>query len=220
MEEPKFTVIIPHYDRSVSDQEITRCLKCLSDQTFKDFEVRLFHDGPPLRELPNPENYPFKLFVEATPTRKGDWGHSLREIGMKAATGRYILHLNADNVLYPRALEYLNAASVAPVEGAPMVEMLDNPDVLVFAILMRGRSFNGRVGFWRNRNATHRAIISTGIPPIPDYIDCLQVVAARTIWEKVGWWYDKSEASDGVILPSMIQQFGARYIPAILGEHW
>lgn len=220
MKTPIFSVVIPHYDRSVSESEVTRCLKCLSDQTFTDFEVLLYHDGPEQRPLPNPAQYSFPLKVGRTEARAGDWGHSLREIGMKAANGKYILNLNADNVLYPRALEILFSASRAPVDPAPTEELVDNPDVLVFAIVMRGRCFNGRLGFWRDRKATHRGIISTGIPPIADYIDCLQVVATRSIWEKVGWWHDKSEASDGIILPSMIQTFGARYIPAVLGEHW
>ncbi|AVP99156.1 hypothetical protein C7S18_19155 [Ahniella affigens] len=220
MASPTFSIVIPHYDRSVSDSELARSLRCLSSQTFKDFEVLLFHDGPEQRPLPDPRDFSFPIAVRATETRAGDWGHSLREIGMKAARGKYILNLNADNVLYPRALEVIHSASRAPIEPAPMSEMIDNPDVLVFAIVMRGRCFNGRIGFWRDRKATHRGIISTGIPPLADYIDCLQVVATRSVWERVGWWHDKSEASDGVILPAMIEKFGARYIPAVLGEHW
>lgn len=217
---PRFSIIIPHYDGSVSDQQIGRCLNSLSAQSCQDFEVRLLHDGPPSRALPSPASWSFPLSVLPTELRAGDWGHSLRDRAMREAQGEYILHLNADNFLYPNALEVLDLAASAPIEPAPREDLRENPAVLVFSIVMRGRMFNGRLGFWRDKQATHRGLIYTGIPPVAEYIDCMQVVAKRSVWQAIGWWYNKSEAADGVILPAMIQRFGARYVSAVLGEHW
>ncbi len=217
---PKFSIIVPHFDGVVTDAMLLRCFASLAQQSFDDFEVLLFHDGPLSRPLPDFAPCGRGVRVEATQVRANDWGHSLRHRGIGAARGDYIVHLNADNLLYPQALATLAAAADAPVEPAPKAEMRDNPQVLVFAILMRGRRFNGRVGFWRDRDGTHTGLIVTGVPPQSGFIDCMQLVARRDLWLHVGGWYDRSEESDGRIYQQMIADHGARYVPAVLGEHW
>ena len=217
---PRFSIIVPHFDGAVSDATLTRTMASLAAQTFNDFEVLLYHDGPVSRALPPLPQCGKGVRMFVTEQRANDWGHSLRQLGIEAAAGEYLLHLNADNLLYPSALGTLDAAARAPIDPAPTPEMRDNPDVLVFAILMRGRRFNGRVGFWRDRQATHTGLIVTGVPPQSGFIDCMQVVARRELWQRLGGWYDRSEESDGMIYERMIAESGARYVPAVLGEHW
>jgi hypothetical protein len=48
---------------------------------------------------------------EATTRRYNDWIHSLRGRGIGQARGRYLRHLNADNIIYPHALVTLHAYS-------------------------------------------------------------------------------------------------------------
>lgn len=217
---PKFTIIIPHFDGAVSDAFLLRCFDCLRQQTLQDFEVLLFHDGPLSRPLPDLPKAGVSVRLLVAETRANDWGHSLRRKGIEIALGDYIVHLNPDNVLYPQALATLDEAVSWPIEQAPDRRRAENPDILVFAILLRGRMFNGQEGFWRNQQATQRATIVTGIPPFLGFIDCMQVVAHRDIWRAVGGWYDLRPESDGLIYEKMIAEHGARYVPAVLGEHW
>ena len=39
-------------------------------------------------------------------------------------------------------------------------------------------------------------------------------------WREIGGWYDRSAASDGQIYSRLVRERGARYVPAVLGEHW
>jgi GT2 family glycosyltransferase len=217
---PRFSIVVPHYDGSIPDTSLLRGLNSLAAQTLRDFEVLLLHDGPLSRPLPDLAklNLPGLRF-SAGEQRHNDWGHSLRDEGMRMATGDYIVHFNPDNVLYPNALEVLDAASRQPVPPAPSAELAENPDILVFSVLMRGMNYNGRGPIWRSRDS-NRALIYTGMPPSHGLIDCMQLVARRSVWLEIGGWYDRSQASDAVIYSRLIGERGARYVVALLGEHW
>lgn len=219
---PRFSVIVPHFDGSVSDALLLRGLGCLAQQTFGDFEVLLYHDGPLSRPLPDLAALGLgsRLRTIVGETRHIDWGHTLRDKGMRAATGDYIVHFNPDNVLYPNAFEVLERYSRAPVPPVSRIELAENPAILIFAIAMRGMNFNGRWPIWREPGDPARALIFTGIPPVPGLIDCMQLVATRTMWLEIGGWYDRSERSDGTIYSRLVRERGARYVPAVLGEHW
>ena len=217
---PRFSIVIPHFDRSIPDTSLLRGLNSLAAQTLRDFEVLLLHDGPlsrPLLDLAK-LNLPALRF-SASAQRHNDWGHSLRDAGIRTATGDYIVHFNPDNVLYPNALEVLDAASRRPVPPAPSPELAENPDILIFSVLMRGMNYNGRGPIWRSRDPT-RALIYTGMPPSYGLIDCMQLVARRSVWLEIGGWYDKSQTSDASIYSRVVSERGARYVVAVLGEHW
>jgi len=218
--DPRFTIIVPHYDGSISDELLLRGLHSLSAQTFRDFEILLYHDGPPSRPLPDLNWLGDKLRLTISENRHNDWGHSLRDRGIREGRGDYIVHFNPDNVLYPRALATFDAAARAPVPRYTDERLRENPEILIYAILMRGMQSNGRVGPWRNRKDTSRYLLYTGLPPILGAIDCMQVVATRRVWLEIGGWYDKSETSDGKMYSVLIRERGARYISEVLGEHW
>lgn len=220
MKPPRFSVVMPHYDGSIDDALLLRGLDSLARQTFRDFEVLLMHDGPLGRPLPPLAGLPVPaLQVSIGERRHDDWGHSLRDRGIREASGDYIVHFNADNLLYPEALQTLDNASRQPVLPAPRPDLLENPEVLIFSILMRGMNFNGRGPIWRGADSS-RALVYTGLPPALGLIDCMQLVAKRSVWLEIGGWYDKSEASDAAIYGKLIQQRGARYVMEVLGEHW
>ena len=219
---PRFSVIVPYYDRTISDPLMLRGLGALAKQTFANFEVLLYHDGPVSRPLPDltPLGLGSRIRTTITEERHNDWGHTLRDRGIREASGDYIIHLNADNILYPNALEVLDRYSRAPILPAPTAQLVENPNILVYAVVMRGMNFNGRWPIWRSPTEPGRVLIYTGIPTVPGLIDCMQLVATRSLWNQVGGWYDRSETSDGAIYSKMVAEHGARYVPAVLGEHW
>ena len=215
---PRFSIVIPHYDGAISDELLLRGLDTLAQQTYANFEVLLFHDGPLSRPLPDIKRFPLKLRLGITPQRYNDWGHSLRDLGIHHARGDYIVHFNPDNVLYPNALEVLDRHAREPVPAAPEVEYRENPEVLIYAVLMRGMRTNGAT-VWRDK-ASDRYMIMQGYPVQLGAIDCMQLVATRSLWHEIGGWYDRRETSDAFIYRALVANRGARYIPEILGEHW
>jgi hypothetical protein len=222
MSSPRFSIIVPHYDGSIADAVLLRGLDCLAQQTFTDFEVLLYHDGPLGRPLPDlaGTGLASRLRVRVSERRHDDWGHSLRHRGIGEARGEYIVHFNPDNLLYPDALQVLDACSRAPVTPAPAPELAENPAILIFAILMRGMHFSGRGPIYRDPARPQHGLIYSGFPTVPGLIDCLQLVARTSIWREIGGWYDRSAASDGAIYSRLVSERGARYVPAVLGEHW
>lgn len=50
--------------------------------------------------------YPSKFTYNETPKRINDWGHSMRDIGLKNASTKYWSTQNADNYLMPTFVEY------------------------------------------------------------------------------------------------------------------
>jgi len=217
---PRFSIIVPHFDGAISDAVLRRGLASLAAQTLRDFEVLLLHDGPQSRALPGLHDLALpSLRVSASAQRHNDWGHSLRDAGMRQAQGDFIVHFNPDNILYPNALATLELASRLPIAPAPKPEWAENPQILIFVILMRGMAYSGRGPIWRSRNPEHM-LLCTGAPPTYGSIDCMQLVAQRSVWLEIGGWYDRSEAADAVIYTKLVQERGARYVTAVLGEHW
>lgn len=214
-----FSVIVPYYDATVSDDELTRCLASLAAQTFRDFEVLLIHDGPPSRALPNaPATVP-GYAPRCTSARANDFGHSLRDVGIRLATGEYIVHLNSDNLLYPFALEEL-ALSASRDEPETMGQPYrTNPDLLIFPIVMRGMVGNVRRGIMRTGNPAHTLILN-GYPALEGTIDCMQLVMKRALWLHYGGWYDKAPNSDAQMYTRFVKDNGARMVGRVLGEHW
>ena len=208
----KFSIIVPHYDQSISDDMFRRGMNCLFEQTFKDFEVLIYHDGPTSRDIPMPDDDRFKLRV--TKERENNWGHSNRDRGIRKAKGQYIVHFNPDNVLYPEALEEISKEADKEYEVA-----LSN-DIIIIPVLMRGMQTNGRM-LWRNKdNPQDNYMIFTGYPAIMNNIDAMQLVMKKSKWISYGGWGDLREQADGMMYPRFVAELGARHCSKILGEHW
>jgi hypothetical protein len=157
--------------------------------------------------------------VRATPQRFNDFGHSLRDLGIRAARGEYIVHFNADNVLYPDALEQV-AAEIArkPRIFKPDGTPVDTNDMIIFPIKMFGLmriwphvvQFKGKPAWYE---------IMNGNPPVMQNIDCMQLVMKRQLWLNEGGWYDKSVAGDGQMYQTFGRKYGYRTVGPVLGEH-
>jgi glycosyltransferase involved in cell wall biosynthesis len=211
---PRFSVIIPHYQGSISHELLCRAVHSLEEQTYKDYEILCYHDGPLLdRSLPMP------VPIRETAERYGDMGHSLRDRGIREATGDYIVHLNSDNLLYPRALEAIAKELDRPPRWVTdSGQVLDDSNIVIFPILMRGMQ-SVHSSLLRCHDPEVCTIL-TGTPPVRFNIDCLQLVMRRSLWLKEGGWHDKRNESDGFLYEQFARKYGYRTCCQILGEHW
>jgi hypothetical protein len=213
---PLFSIIVVHYQGTVAHEIFARGQESLEAQTFKDFEVLRYHDGP----LMDP-SIQERWTIQCTAQRHNDWGHSLRDLGIRAAKGEYILHFNADNILYPEALEEIAKEIRRPPRLIDAKgQVLDTNDIIIFPIKMWG--------LIQFRNVTHQVpgrnsdffIILSGNPPRVRRIDCMQLVMKRTLWLAEGGWRDKQELSDGVLYEEFAWKYGYRSVGPVLGEHF
>lgn len=211
----RFSIIVPHYDLSVSDEFFCRGIQSLLNQTNQDFEVLIYHDGPTSRPIPDIwKQFGDKCKLTITEKRKNDWGHSNRDLGIREANGEYIVHFNPDNILYDFALSEIENK----IKESPKIQYPANNKIIVFPIKMIGICTNGNA-LWRTREEKD-VVILTGYPCIKFNIDAMQLVMSKNYWINYGGWYDKSEQSDGNMYPKFVRHAGARYCDKILGEHW
>ena len=212
---PLFSIVVVHYQGVNAHDIFMRGYDSLAAQTFKDFEILCYHDGPLLDT-----GVQFPLPVTCTPQRHNDWGHSLRHAGILAATGDYILHFNADNILYANALDEL----AAEINRAPRLvqksgQALDTNDIVIYPIKM-WNLIKFRDITWQRKGAPEFYTILTGIPPMLQYIDCMQLVMKRNLWLAEGGWYDRRELGDGYMYQSFAAKYGYRTVGPVLGEHF
>ena len=214
MSSPMFSIVVVHFQGTVPHEIFCRGIASLRAQTFTDYEILCYHDGPLLEpDLPMP------VEIRATPQRFNDWGHSLRDLGIREARGEYIVHFNADNILYPDALAEI-AAEIArpPRMRTADGRVVDSNDIIIFPIKMFGlqRVWLHLVQFKGNPRWYE---ILTGNPPVRQNVDCMQLVMRRALWLAEGGWYDKRELGDGYMYEKFGEKYGYRTVGPVLGEH-
>ena len=213
---PLFSVIAVFYQGSMSHDIFRRGIASIAAQTFTDYELICLHDGPLLTssvEMPCP--------VTCTDKHYGDWGHTPHDIGMKMATGEYILHFNCDNILYPNALEEIAKAIRRPARFAdnPQVQRQDENNIIIFPIKAFGlQRIYGRYTAQVTDHSFYE--ILSGNPPMPMNIDTLQLVMKRSLWLAEGGWHDKQRNSDATLYPAFCKKYGYRIVGPILGERY
>jgi glycosyltransferase involved in cell wall biosynthesis len=95
------------------------------NQSLSNWKLKVIHDGPSddferIMQVYQAEA-PERVHFECSPTRFNDYGHSLRDLGLKSATGDYILLTNCDNYFIPKALEFITEGCI----GTPDVVLFD-----------------------------------------------------------------------------------------------
>ena len=93
---PKISIVIPTKNQ---EKNIERLLKSLKKQTFADFEIIIVDNYSTDNTSKIASKFTEKVF-QAGPERS-----SQRNFGVKKASGKYILFLDADMVLQPAVLE-------------------------------------------------------------------------------------------------------------------
>jgi glycosyltransferase involved in cell wall biosynthesis len=203
-----------HYQGTVPRETYLRGVGSILAQTFKDYELLVYHDGP----LLDPEA-PTPVPMRCSDVRYNDWGHSLRDRGIREATGDYIVHVNADNILYPDALELIDAEIRRPhrifLEG---VGPMDHNNIIIFPIVMHG--YQQLHEYVLRLPGSEWKMILTGNPPILGNIDAMQFVMKRSLWLAEGGWHDKRADSDGHMYQVFAKKYGYRNVGAVLGEHY
>ena len=176
------------------------------DQTYDSFEILCYHDGPLLHQ-----DLDFPVPVKCTERRFNDFGHSLRDIGIREATGEYIVHFNPDNVLHRHALEVISSVT---------------QDIAIFPIRMRGLERgvdedNQSYFFYSCPRNCNYYVDFPGDSIEYGKIDCLQLVMKTELWRKEGGWIDKREDSDGFLYPKLARKYSVEYVSGeVLGEHY
>jgi len=194
---PKFSILVVDCDTHTPRESARRGVESILAQTFRDFEVILLHDG--LKEKPYEEEFDLsaveRLKVVYTRERYNDWGHSLRDYGLRIADGEYVLHFNIDNLLYPHCLQRVNERLLR-----------DNirKEIIIFTII-------------HHKNAER---ILTGKPVEFQHIDCLQVVASRKAWQSIGFWHRNEYEADGYLYLELTSNYKPYYIDEILAENF
>jgi hypothetical protein len=194
---PKFSVISVDYEHHVPRDGVFRGLQSISQQTYKDFELIICHDGP--KQLPYDQEFDLEALglqpiIMNTPERMADWGHSSRDFAMRRATGDYFVQFNIDNLFYPDAF-------------AKLANKIDSVDQEIVIFTVRHWKAAGGQPF-------------PGVPPVHCGIDCMQLVASRRIWEEIGYWYRKDPTSDGLIYQAMCDKYPWVQLSDILGENF
>ncbi len=221
---PKFSVIMVDYEGSVPDETLCRGIQCFKDQSFQDFELLVYHDGPRSRPYEDiiPSNcLPQNVQFTCSPERRNDWGHSNRNSGIFDARGDWIIHTNADNIFYPDALQKL--ANTIDSESWALAGRKSpslNWDAVIFPIIMVGyATYKTRLIRVPEHDEKLRLVLS-GNPPLSGHIDIMQFVMRREKWLEFGGWKDKRKSSDGFMIKRFAEKIAIHNMTEILGEHW
>mgnify|MGYP003145963203 CR=1 FL=1 len=242
MKNPKYSIIVVHYQGTVSHDIFMRGMESIKNIDSDDYEVLVYHDGP-LIDLDVIKESPYP--VKPTDVRYNDFGHSLRDIGIREAKGEYIIHTNADNVFYPNLIKGLNSAlDIAQlckisiqrdIEYDPDIpsdqkiveirkyEALFSDNIIVYPIYLMGvHCMGAAVMTLRDFKPGDPVVKSlmTGYPAVPYCIDAMQLVMRRDVWLSYGGWYDKDRDSDGTMYRRFVREHRATYATEPLGEHW
>jgi glycosyltransferase involved in cell wall biosynthesis len=195
---PKFSLIVVDCDAHTPRETARRGIDSIVSQTFRDYEVILVHDG--FKGVPYEVEFDLSGIehVKTVYSKKRfkDWGHSLRNFGMRIAEGAYFLNFNIDNLLYPDCLEKVNG------------QLADNgpdTDVVIFSIVNHKRGADE---------------VRTGRPVRPGTIDCLQLIASREAWKSIDFWSRTDYEADGYLYSELAAKYPPLYIDEVLAENF
>jgi glycosyltransferase involved in cell wall biosynthesis len=97
----KVSIIIPVYN---AEKYLQECIESALNQTYSDIEVITVNDGSTDDSLQILKKYDGRIKVI---TKENGGAASAMNAGIKQATGEWIKRLDADDVLYPNAIEEL-----------------------------------------------------------------------------------------------------------------
>ena len=199
-----FSLVVAHYQGTVSDVELNRCLSSVFRNSFCDFEVLVVHDGPLLRSW-GVRVVSSKIRFFVTDRFVGDWGHTGRDFAMRRAEGEYVIHLNADNVLDSEVLGVL--AEEIKSSGKKRY---------VLPVVMMGMRKDLHYDMPRDYS---KNVILRGTP-VYGKIDAMQLVMLRSEWKRFGYWYDKRLDGDGYMYQRFCEGNSFKWVNHLVGVHY
>ena len=164
---------------------------CLLAQTLQNFRLLLLHDGPDekMEQLfaSFKQQHPDVIDYYFSEQRYNDYGHSLRDIGIKMADTEYILITNDDNYYCPDFLEIMFDAIHKTGAGIAMCDMV------------HGHANPG------NRPLPRHSYFET-FPRVNDMdMGCF---IAKTSWAKQAGFRDKGYAGDATYFEDILKLAG------------
>jgi hypothetical protein len=102
------------------------------NQSSSNWSLRVIHDGPDSQFDDVMECFAReavgRISFECTPSRCNDYGHSLRELGLRRARGDYVLLTNADNYYVPHTVRFLTQAALGTRADVLLFDMVHSHD--------------------------------------------------------------------------------------------
>ena len=136
--------------------ELKTFVQSIINQSQENWTLHIIHDGynkifVKIMKKFISENSS-KISYECSNVRFNDYGHSLREIGLKKADGDYVLITNADNYYVPKTLNFINQVIHSYTTPKPDVVMFDMIHSHENAGKTKAPSYSYfKVGYKRNR---------------------------------------------------------------------
>lgn len=195
---------VPRDENNIFNTSIFRGLQSLADQTFKDFDLIICHDGPKSKTYQEEgidfEKMGLNPIILNTLERMNDWGHSSRDYAMRYAyennIGEYYVIFNIDNVFEPWAFSRI----------AKEIEKSNN-NIVLFPVkhykVFNGLTFNPDPFLKLNSNLQSVGPYFFKSNPNSKNIDAMQLVAHKDIWAENNFWWNKDFCADGIMYKSM-----------------
>jgi glycosyltransferase involved in cell wall biosynthesis len=109
-----FSIVVPAYNAS---QFIEETLISLLDQTFRDYEIIVIDDGSTDDTSLKLRRFADRITVV---TQSNQGSEAARNAGIDRARGKYVVSFDADDVLFPHALE-VYAETIANFDHPPVI---------------------------------------------------------------------------------------------------
>ncbi len=195
----RLTILTPTIQRALG--VLQRCLVSVDRQTLADWVHIICSDGtlePAVAELVHRGGDDRRSYRHlATPA--GHFGAGVRAALLGLVHTEYVAFLDDDNVLFPRYAER-------------MVHALDSHPEAAFAIcpILHGGPLLPSFGT--------PPVVLTGIPPVTNHIDTLQVVVRTQAMQASGWVL-AGYASDGATYERLAQTYLWVAVDEVLAAH-
>ncbi len=98
------------------------------NQTARNWRLKVIHDGNNsefkkiMKNFVSQDN--LRISYECTKVRHNDFGHSLRDRGLKSVSGNYVLITNGDNYYVPRFVELVSKSIIETEADVVMFDMV------------------------------------------------------------------------------------------------
>jgi len=172
--------------------ELKVFVQSIINQTNKNWSLHVIHDGRNDDFLNIMESYqrkdPKRITYEFTNRRYNDYGHTLREIGLRKSCQDYTLMTNCDNYYPPKTLEFINQAIKAST--------LSRPDVVLFDMT------HSHIDVGRKKKPSYSFF---DVFYKRNYIDIGAAIVNTELAQKVGF-VDKSFAGDATYFEDILKQ--------------
>lgn len=189
------TIITPTYKRNLS--VVLRCVESVKSQTFKDYEHIVCSDGyfdEKIQEESILRNFKYMF----SPANLGNYGAGIRTFVQNQTDSKYLVFLDDDNILYSNYLE-------------KMISNIGLEKYVTCDILHCGmvQEFVGKT-----------PLILKGNNIQLYWIDTLQMMVERKMFEEVGGWEMKGYCSDGYTYQKIHEIYpNHAYVSEVLAIH-